>query len=106
MKPTPTKPSTIIAQVDGSGTADWLKSPVLVPAVVRVIATPMVNENGLTVGVSVSTAVPEKAAPVKGPIVPNRFAPENSNAVLLVPPQARPVTLPLPFEFEPPIASR
>jgi len=84
-----------MAQVEGSGTADMLKSPVLAPATSRVIPTPMVSENGLTAGVSVAFAVPEKAAPLKGPTVPNRFASEKSSAVSLVPPQARPVTVPL-----------
>ena len=36
-----------------------LKSPVLAPAMSRVIPTPMVSENGLTAGVSVAFAVPE-----------------------------------------------
>jgi len=71
MKPTPIKPRTIMAQVEGSGTAEMLKSPVVVPAVSREIATPIVSENGLIAGFSVSVAVPEKAAPLSGPRVPN-----------------------------------
>ena len=48
-----------MAQVDGSGTAETFKSPVVVPAVVRVTATPKVNENGLAVGVNGTVALPE-----------------------------------------------
>jgi len=96
----------IIAQVDGSGTAERFTSPVVVPAVVRVIAAPKVNENGLAVGVNVAPALPLNEMPLRGPIESNRLAGEKTRAVLLVPPQARPVTVPLPPEFVPPIASR
>ena len=61
-----------MAQVDDSGTADILKSPVVVPAVVRVTSTPKVTEKGLVLGANGSVAIPEKAAAVNGPSEPMR----------------------------------
>ena len=72
MKPRPAKPRIIIAQVAGSGTAEMLRSPVLVPALVRVICASKVSENGLTPGAKGSVALPEYAAVVKGPREPIR----------------------------------
>jgi len=45
-------------------------------------------------------------APDSGPKVPNRFAPLKDIAVLLLPPQARPVTVPLPPELVPPTVNK
>ena len=107
-RPMPPKPRSIRPHVPGSGTAPTTKfrSPVLVPAVERVIATPAVSEYGLTEDAKAPLAEPEYAAPVSGPTDANKFAPEKLSAVLLVPPHARPVTDPLPPELVPPSVSK
>jgi hypothetical protein len=58
------------------------RSPVLVPAVVRVSATPVVSEYGSVVGTSELVVVPAYAGPANDPVLLNRFAPLNCNAVL------------------------
>ena len=91
----------------GSGTLVVAKfrSPVVVPAVVRVIATPVVSEYGVTAGVYAPDAEPENVGPDSPASAASRFAPLKDRAVLLVPPQARPVTVPLPPEFVPPMVN-
>lgn len=68
----------------------------------RLIAAPIVSENGVTVGMYAPVVEFEKEAPVSGPTVDIRLAPLKERAVLFVPPHARPVTEPLPPEFVPP----
>ena len=73
MKPTPIKPRIIMAHVDGSGTDDTLKSPVVTPAPVFVICSPSSNENGLACPVKVALPEALNCGPVRGPIVPNKL---------------------------------
>ena len=111
LKPTPAIPRAPSSSDEGSGTVlldgveAKFRSPVLVPAVVRVSATPIVSEYGSVVGTSELVVVPAYAGAANDPVLLNRFAPLNCNAVLDVPPQARPVTVPLSPELVPPIAS-
>jgi hypothetical protein len=83
----------------GSGVVAVLKfrSPVVVPADVLAIWTPIDSEYGFTVGLYVPLAVPEAATPESGPI--DAISGLNVIALLVVPPQARPVALPLPPEL-------
>ena len=52
-------PSKATEAGSGTGAAEKFKSPVVVPAVVRVIAAPIVSENGVTVGMNVPVVDPE-----------------------------------------------
>src|SRR5262249_25175640 len=96
--PKPKRPRPNSAIVAGSGTADRFRSPVVVPALVRVTSTPIVSEYGLTAALNVPELVAELAAPVSGPMVAKE-PPAKLSWVLFCPPQARPVTEPLPPEL-------
>ena len=98
------RPALIIIQVPGSGTTEICRFmvPVLVPAVARETCVPIVSENGFAVAANEPNVSAEYMVPVRGPRAPSRFADENWNSVLLVPPQARLVTVPLAPEFVPP----
>ena len=79
----------------GIGEICRFRLPVVVPADARVTCVPMVSEYGLTTDANAVVALPVNVGPVRPTKELRRFAPENWNSVLLVPPQARPVTVPL-----------
>src|SRR5678815_3678065 len=91
----------------GSGIAETcrFRFPEVVPADARVICMPIVSEYGLTTEANALVALPANVGPVRPASELMRLAPENCSAVLLVPPQARPVTVPLAPELVPPRVS-